>query len=78
MIAEKKKPCSPCQENAVLHVGDAICHRIAHHDGSIDCHGLANKVRTKNLTLDEYVQELERRASPQEKMYVEELKKLYG
>jgi len=78
VIPEKKKPCNPCQENAVLHVGDAICHRIAGHDGSLNCHDLVDKVRNKRLTLDEYVRELEQRASPQEKMYVEELRKLYG
>lgn len=78
MEVQKKKTCTPCQENAVLHVGDAICHRISHHDGSVNCHALAEQVRGKHLTLDQYVAELEKRATANEKGYIQELKKLYG
>ena len=69
--------CKPCQENALLSVGDAICHRMAQRGESVNCHALSGMVRQKRMSVHQYVEELEKRANAQEKQYVEELKNFF-
>jgi hypothetical protein len=70
--------CSTCETKAVLRVGDAICHRIQKSGGKVDCHGLAHQVQEKRLTVEGYVNELERNATSNEKEYVHRLRDLLG
>jgi hypothetical protein len=72
-MAEK---CNTCEENAVLHVGDAICHKIQKSGGKIDCHGLVHRVKERRMTVGEYVDELDRSATSNEKRYIGQLRKL--
>ena len=76
IIKKDEKECPTCETKAVLNVGDAICHRIQKSGGRIDCHGLAHKVHEQKMTVSDYVGELERSATPNEKRYVAQLRKI--
>ena len=67
--------CTPCQENAVLRVGDAICHRINASGKRVNCHGLIHDVKSKKLSLRDYVRTLDDAASsPKEKEFLKKLR----
>jgi len=52
------KKCSPCELSAALLVGDRVCHTV----GDLPCHQLENEVRAGRMTIERYLEKIERKA----------------
>lgn len=69
-----KRKCTPCEVNAVLQVGDRICHSL---DDGLPCHRLVDEVQSGRMSVDRYLDKLEKKAvERQKKVELAKIKKI--